>query len=156
MTYSGRDMNAHAKTGATLIGATLALGAGGCATSVSTSSFKGEEREVAQTVANLQSDVSAADEKKVCGNDLAASVVARLNAAPGGCTQAVKSQLQEIDNLEAKVESVTLGPAKSGTRADRVTRTASAVVKSVYEGKGKLATVSLVKVGGKWKIAAVS
>jgi hypothetical protein len=150
-------VTARANTATTLIGVTtLALCAGGCASSVSTSSFRGEEREVAQTIANLQSDVSAADEKKVCENDLAASVVARLKSSPGGCTQTIKGQIQEIDNLESAVEHVSLGPVASGTHAHAITRTATATVQSIYEGKNRPATVSLVKEDGKWKIAAVS
>ena len=34
-------------------------------------SFKGEEHEVAQTIANLQTDASAGDQQKICSNDLA-------------------------------------------------------------------------------------
>ena len=121
----------------------------GCANKVSTSGFSGEEREVAQAISNLQSDVTAADQQKICRNDFAAGVVGRLNAAPGGCVQAVKSQVAEVDNVNMTVQSVQL----SGTGAQR---TASAREKSVYEGKTRTHTVSLVKEGGKWKISGVS
>jgi hypothetical protein len=121
----------------------------GCANKVSTSGFSGEQREVAQTISNLQADATAADEEKICRNDLALSVVARLNAAAGGCRQAVKSQVAEVDSLNMTVQSVQL----SGTGAQR---TASARVKSVYEGKMRPSTVSLVKEGGKWKISGVT
>ena len=121
----------------------------GCANKVSTSGFSGEQREVAQTISNLQADATATDELKICRNDLAGAVVARLNAAPGGCRQAVKRQVAEVDSLNMTVQSVQL----SGTGARR---TASARVKSVYEGKMRPSTVSLVKEGGKWKITGVS
>jgi hypothetical protein len=121
----------------------------GCASKVSTSGFSGEEHEVAQTISNLQADATAADEQKICSNDLAGAVVARLNVAPGGCRQAVKSQVSEVDSLNMTVQSVQL----SGTGSQR---TANAHVKSVYEGKMRPSTVSLVKEGGKWKISGVS
>jgi hypothetical protein len=127
----------------------LAASVLGCANKVSTSAFSGEQREVAQTISNLQADATAADEQKICRNDLAGAVVARLNGAPGGCTQAVKRQVAEVDSLNMTVQSVQL----SGTGAQR---TASARVKSVYEGKMRPSTVSLVKEGGKWKISGVS
>jgi hypothetical protein len=133
-----------------LLGAPLlAASVLGCANKVSTSAFSGEEREVAQTISNLQADATATDELKICRNDLAGAVVARLNAAPGGCRQAVKRQVTEVDSLNMTVQSVQL----SGTGAQR---TASARVKSVYEGKMRPSTVSLVKEGGKWKITGVS
>ena len=121
----------------------------GCANKVSTSGFNGEEHAVAQTISNLQADATAADEQKICRNDLAGAVVARLNAAPGGCRQAVKNQVSEVDSLNMTVQSVQL----NGTGAQR---TASARVKSVYEGKMRPRTVSLVKEGGRWKISGVS
>jgi hypothetical protein len=61
----------------------------------------------------------------------------------------VKRQVAEVDSLNMTVKSVQL----SGTGAQR---TASARVKSVYEGKMRPSTVSLVKEGGKWKISGVS
>jgi outer membrane murein-binding lipoprotein Lpp len=130
--------------GAPLLTASLV----GCASKVSTSSFKGEEREVAQTISNLQSDVTAGDEQKICAKDLASAVVTRLDAAPGGCKQAVKRQVAEIDSLNVTVQSVQVSAAGAQPRA-------SARVKSVYEGKTRLATVSLVKEGGKWKISGL-
>ncbi len=114
-----------------------------CGTTTSTSNFHGTEHEVAQTIANLQSDATSAEQKKVCENDLAASVVTKLGGKHG-CEAALKSQLAEVDGTEATVEAVHL----SGT-------TATAKVRSVYHGKKKQATVTLVQEGGKWKISAL-
>ncbi|HWX95374.1 MAG TPA: hypothetical protein VNZ01_00865, partial [Solirubrobacteraceae bacterium] len=74
-------------------------------------------------------------------------VVARLAASPGGCKQALKGQLAEIDNFDATVESVQI----SGSR-----RTASARIKSIYNGKNRVRTVALLYEGGKWKILSVA
>jgi hypothetical protein len=131
-----------------LLGATLlAFAVAACGSTVATSNFTGEQHEVAQAISNLQSDTRAAEQQKVCENDLAGPVVARLSAAPGGCKQAIKGQLAEIDNFDVTVESVQITAAK---------RTASARVKSVYNGKKRARTVSLVFEGGKWKILGVS
>jgi hypothetical protein len=124
----------------------LTVGVSACGSTVSTTKFKGEQREVAQAISNLQSDVRAADQGKLCSNDLAASVVARLNATPGGCKQALKGQLTQIDNFDATVESVQITSTK---------KTATARVKSIYNGKSRVTSVSLVYEGGKWKLLSV-
>jgi hypothetical protein len=132
-----------------LCAAGLAVGVTACGTTVSTGSFKGEQREVAQAISNLQSDVRAADQQKVCANDLAASVVAGLSSAPGGCKQVLKGQLTEIDNADATIESVQI--TKSAAK-----RTATARVKSIYNGKNRVNTVTLAYEGGKWRILSVA
>jgi hypothetical protein len=123
---------------------TLALAA--CAKTVSTAGFKGAEQEVAETIKNLQADATAGDQKKICADDVAASVVTRLGGTKG-CEAAIKSQLSEIDSLEVTVQSIKVAP--SGT-------TATAQVKSVHEGKSAASTVALVKEGGKWKVSSVA
>ncbi len=114
-----------------------------CGTTTSTAGFKGTEHDVAQTIANLQSDITSGEQKKVCENDLAGAVVTRLGGQKR-CESTIKDQVAEIDNTELEVRSVKV----SGT-------TASASVKSTYAGKKKLRTVSLSKEGGKWKIASI-
>ncbi|HYM44892.1 MAG TPA: nuclear transport factor 2 family protein [Solirubrobacteraceae bacterium] len=120
----------------------LALGLGACGAAVSTGGFKGEQHAVAQAISNLQKHVTALEQKKVCSDDLASAVVARLNVAPGGCAKAIETQMKEIDSFEVTVESVQIGGA-----------TATARVKSVHEGKSRVDTLKLVKEGGKWKIS---
>jgi hypothetical protein len=72
-----------------------------------------------------------------------------LNQAPGGCEQAIKRQQAEIDpGLEVTVESVRIGGSASA-------RTATASVKSTFEGKRRLATLLLVKEDGKWKLSGL-
>jgi hypothetical protein len=122
----------------------VALAAGACGSTASTAGFKGEQHAVAQTISNLQSHATALEQKKVCSQDLASTVVARLNAAPGGCNKALERQLKEIDTFEVKVESVQV----SGD-------TATARVKSVHHGKQVADTLTLVKQGGQWKISGV-
>jgi hypothetical protein len=140
--------------GAPLAVLALAGALAGCASSVSTSSFKGEQHDVAQTISDLQSDVTAGDEQKICKNDLAAPLVAQLNTVQqtrngrsvrGTCRSIVKDQLSEVDSTDMKVESVTLVPGAP--------RSATARVRSIYSGKRRFSTVTLHKEGGRWKIA---
>lgn len=121
----------------------LAVGVAACGSTVSTSSFKGEAQKVAQTVAHLQSHASPPEPSKICGEDLAKSTVARLNAA-GGCKQALEKQLKEIDNFEATVQSVAISGA-----------TATAQVKSVWGGKQRVRTMTFAREGGKWRITGL-
>lgn len=128
--------------------ALLATGLAGCgASTVSTSAFKGEEHEVAQTVSNLQSDATTGEVKKVCTNDLDSALVTRLGGVKA-CEAAIKNQLAEIDNLEVSVESVHV--ISAGARP-----TASAQVKSIHSGKSGPSTLLLVKEDGKWKISGM-
>lgn len=118
----------------------------GCAATATTSAFKGAQHEVAQVVANLQSEATAGEEKKICTNVLASGVVARLNKSPGGCEAAIKGQLGEIDSFELTVQAVQVSAA--GTSA-------SARVKSIYAGKSAIAGMTLVKETGKWKVSGL-
>jgi hypothetical protein len=126
-----------------LVLCTVAVAA--CGTTASTSAFKGEQHEVAETVANLQSDATAAEQKKICANDVAAAVVSRLGGTKG-CEAAFKKQLPEVDTLEVTVQSVQIGAGGS---------TATAHVQSIYAGKKRTTTVSLVKEGKDWKLSAI-
>jgi len=120
----------------------LAVGVSACASTTS-NSFKGENHAIAQTISNLQAEATAGEAQKICSEQLASTVTARLDSAPGGCKQALKSQLSQVDTQELTVEKVHLHDATS----------ASAEVKSTYAGKSKITTVSLVKEDGAWKIS---
>jgi hypothetical protein len=123
--------------------ATSALALGACGSTVSTSGFKGEQHEAAQAISNLQSDATAGDEKKICTNDLAAAIVTKLGGT-SACETAIKNQLAEVDSLEANIKSIAI----TGTAA-------TASVKSIYSGKTRVHSVSLVREGGKWKVSGL-
>lgn len=120
-----------------------AAGATACGTTTSTAGFKGAEHEAAQTVADLQSDITSSERKKICGRDLAAPIVAKLGGIKG-CEAAVKNRLTEIDNTELTVETVKVEGDK-----------ATAQVKSVYGGKKQIRTVTLAKEGSRWRISSI-
>jgi hypothetical protein len=124
--------------------APIALGLSACAKTVSTSGLNGEAKSAAETIKDLQSDVTAGDEKKICQNDLAKALVTKLDATGGGCEKAIKGQLTEVDSFEVTVEAMQVTGA-----------TATAHVKSIYSGKSRKGTLSLVKEGAKWKISSL-
>ena len=121
--------------------AAVALGLTACGETASTGTFKGESHNVAQTVANFQSDATAGDQKKLCENDLTATLTTRLHGA-GGCQTVLKNQLHEVDALNMTIESINV----EGTKA-------LAHVKSTYAGKSRITTLTLVKEGSRWKIS---
>ena len=79
----------------------LALGLSACAKSVSTSGLKGDAKAAAETIKNLQTDVTAGDEKEICEHDLAKALVSKLAASGGSCEKAIKGQLTQAQRLGA-------------------------------------------------------
>jgi hypothetical protein len=124
-----------------LLCAPLAFGVSACASTTASNSFKGEQHMVAQVISNLQSDVVASDQKKICANDLASAVVSSLGGAKR-CEAAIKNQLTEVDTPEVTIQSIQLNGAG-----------ASAQVRSTYAGKKRIGTLTLVKEAGKWKVS---
>lgn len=122
----------------------LIAGLAACGETASTNGFGGESQKVAQTVANFQTDASANDQKKLCENDLAATLTNQLRGA-GGCQAAIKEQLKDIDALGLTIESVAVTGSSALAR-----------VKSTYSGKSAITTLKLVKEGSHWKIAGIS
>ncbi len=121
----------------------FAVGVSACAETASTSKFKGESHNVAQTVSNFQTDATAEDEKKLCEDDLAATLTVKL-ARVGGCQTVLKAQLHEIDALSLTIESILV----SGNHA-------LAHVKSTYSGKNRVTALVLVKESSHWKISGL-
>ena len=97
----------------------LALGLGACGSTVSTSSFKGEAHAVAQRISDLQSDVSAVNEQKICEQDFSRAARARLTTAGNTCKQALKRQLGTIDAYELTVQKVAVSGATATARVQQ-------------------------------------
>jgi|ERR1700722_16006356 len=129
---------------ALILAPALAIGLGACGTAVSTGHYKGESKAVVQRISDFQTDVTASEEKKLCANDLARAVQARLQAAGSTCVQALKNQLGAIQNFELTVKSIAVHGASATAR-----------VSSTWSGKQRTSTMRLVKEGGAWKIAAL-
>ena len=136
------------RTAALLSACLLAVALAACG-STTASGFKGEEHEVAQVVEKLQNEATAGEQKKICANILAGALVKQLSSVSGGCAEAIKRQLAEVDNLVVNVKSVQVNPAPHEN-------TASALVTSTYSGKTAESTLTLVKEEGKWRISGTS
>jgi len=133
---------------ASLVLLLLAAGLSACASTSSSNGLKGEPHAAAQAIAELQSAATAGEAGKICEQLLASALVSRLNASAGGCQQAIKAQLEAIETFEVTIRSVTLG--RPGAK-----QTATANVKSVFAGKNRESTLTLVKEGGKWRISGL-
>jgi hypothetical protein len=132
-----------ASAGAALAAA-LTLAACGTTTG-STSSFTGAKKGVAEAISSFQSDATSLDAAKICKEELAASVVSRLTTKGAKCEKSIKTALEEVDTYTVAVKSIEIKGAS-----------AVAKVKSTVYGKEQPGTMSLVKEGGKWKVADLS
>lgn len=112
----------------------------GCAQTTASTSFKGEEHAVAQSVANLQSAATGTENHKICAQLFTKANVKALGGQ-SACEAAVKSQLGQVDSFELATKSVHI-------EGDQATAT----VESVVSGKKKDQTVKLVKEDGSWRI----
>jgi hypothetical protein len=133
---------------------TAVLAAGGCgqASKDTSGDFKGEAKQVAQAVEDLQSAARSGDQDKICSTLLSKALVAKIDAAGkpqgrGACPAAVKHSLRDVDGFELAVQKVSI----TGT-------TATARVKNTGSGhRSEIATLTLVKEGSppEWHIGTL-
>jgi outer membrane lipoprotein-sorting protein len=125
-----------------LLALLAALALAGCGQASSESSadkFKGDQKAVAEVVENLQDAGERKDAERICNDILAPSLVAQVKAAGSDCAAQMKASLDDADEYELQVESVTV----QGNRAQ-----------AEVTGKGsETATMALVKERGGWRIA---
>ena len=142
-------MAAPARPLALLVASALALGACGQSTKDSAKDFTGDQKAVAQTVEALQKQGSkrtSAGAKKICDDLLAPDLVARIKQASSkACDVVLKDALGDADAFELQVKKVTI----NGDQATAV------VVSQASGNKDRTDTLTLKKVGGAWKIAAL-
>jgi hypothetical protein len=121
--------------------------AAGCApqrasTSDKVSQFKGDQRAVARAVEDLESAAQDSNEAKLCTQVLARAFAGKIGAAGGGCESAVNAALKDTDSTDMTVESVSV----NGDRA-------TARVKFETGKTDRPGNVSLVREGGRWRVA---
>jgi len=150
-------MGVPSKQACALLGSlALAAGVAGCGETVSTGTFSGEDKAVAQRVSEFQHHATAASETAICTDDLTsrlrAEIVSSAKAANGkGCAEALKQQLKQVEDVSMTVKSVTV----HGTSA-------AAVVRSTWSGKPCNSTLTLEKQpsatskgGSPWRISGM-
>jgi Putative lumazine-binding len=111
----------------------------------SAGSFQGEQKNVAQTVEDLQTSSRKGDTGKICSELLAPSLVGKITqASKGTCDKVLKDRLSDADAFELQVQKVTITGA-----------TATALVKSEGGKTNRVDTLTLQRVGNAWKIASL-
>ena len=115
-----------------------------CGETAATNSFQGEEHEVAARISNFQKHVTEASQKKICQEDLAASLTRRIETSGKGCEEALKEQLKDVEDLTLTVQDVTVNG-----------KNATATVRSIRNGIAKPSTLALVKEGQAWRISGL-
>jgi len=131
--------------------ALLVVGAlGGCGSSGGTTAndFKGEERAVAQVVADLSDAGKKGDAQRMCDDLLAKPVVDRLTTVAArdkrNCADTLDDSLKDADSFALEVTAVKV----TGT-------TAQATVRSDAGKKDRTDTLALVKEGRNWKLSEI-
>lgn len=135
----------HARSA--ILPAFLALALGGCSLTqpkTTTPKASGGAKAIGTVISNLSSDASGNDPSEICKDVLASSLVAHLNAI-GGCSTIIGKQLDTAQDF-------TLTPTKYGVSGN----TATAIVKSIDNGKNHLYTVTFVKQDDTWKISGLA
>ena len=130
---------------ALLVALPFALGACGQAAKNSATNFTGDQKNVAQTVEDLQSFSRKGDASKICSELLAPNLVAKIKQASNGtCDKALKDALSDADTFELQVQKVAVNG-----------NTATATVRSQGGNKDRTDALQLQKIRDAWKISSL-
>ena len=128
--------------------ATCAALVAGCqptaSSSTNVSKFKGEQRQVAQTVADLRSAANDGKYDRICNELLAKALAGRIGAHGRACPDAVHEAIRDADGIDMSVQSVQITDGRATAR-----------VKLETGKKDRTTTLGLVREGGRWRIAAL-
>ena len=118
----------------------------GCTTSPTTTStddFEGDERAVAQTVADLAEAGSAREATDICGGVVTDAL--REGIAKGGssCNDEMQKAIEDVDAFDLEVTDVTVTGDK-----------ATAEVESADGDRRVRRTFAFVRVDGDWRISS--
>ena len=124
----------------------LALALAGCQqTPTSTNDFKGDEKAVAQTIEDLQSDAQGRKPGEICSNVLSRELADKVKSAGNDCTTEMEKVTTDADDFELEVTDVTI----TGT-------TATAKVEARRDGKNDaVTTFTLVQEDGDWRLSSL-
>jgi hypothetical protein len=121
----------------------------GCAPSTtsssnSTSKFKGDQRQAAQTIEDLEAAANDGNETKICNELLSRALAGRIAAHGAPCPVAAKAAVKDADSVGMTVEQVRV----NGDRA-------TARVTLDRGNKDRVVNMQLVREGGRWRISAL-
>ena len=126
------------------LAATLLAACAPTASKNSATGFRGDQRQAAQTIEDLQSAGTDRDGTKVCRDLLTRALAAKLARGGRTCAATVKAALEDTDSADMTVESVRV----SGSRA-------TARVRLETGKRDRRTTISLAKEGGRWRVAGL-
>jgi hypothetical protein len=126
-----------------LIAASALAACGGSASSAG--KFDGERKAVAEVVEDLQTAGERKDAGKICDDILARPLAQQIRAAGADCEAEMKKSLEDADDFELEVQSVTI----NGNRA-------TARVKGEDGDRDRVETFEFVKERGGWRATALS
>jgi outer membrane PBP1 activator LpoA protein len=109
----------------------------------SVDTFRGEDRNVAQKVEDLQEAGEGRNPEDICADILAASLVDELEVAGSDCQQEMQKAIDDADDFELEVLDVTV----TGT-------TATAEVRRGDDGPTQ--TMQFTQERGEWRATALS
>jgi len=123
------------------VAAALALAGCGASESSSANRFQGTEREVAQTVEDLQRAGLSRDAEKICSEILSRELVRQIEEG-GTCAGEVEQAITEAGDFELRVTDVTI----QGDRATAEVQPGS--------DRERAAPFELVRQDGRWRVDA--
>jgi len=124
--------------------AVLVAGCAGQQTSNNADDFSGEDKAVAQVVDDLAEAGMKGEAGDICNTLFTAEVADALNQGNRNCQDAVDDQLDDASSFELDVVKV-----------DVTGDTATAVVRSEFDGTEEDRALSFQKVNGTWRIAGL-
>ncbi len=135
------------KAAVPLLAVLAALVLAGCGAQAQSDSsvdtFRGEDRNVAQKVEDLQEAGEGRNPEDICADILAASLVDELEVAGSDCQQEMQKAIDDADDFELEVLDVTV----TGT-------TATAEVRRGDDGPTQ--TMQFTQERGEWRATALS
>lgn len=117
------------------------LGACGTAQESSVDEFSGEERRVAQVLADVSAAAGDADAARICSAQLTPQLGDRLKAGSRTCTRELEDALADADDYTLTTRDVAIDGTSATAR--------------VEDAQGRPRTVDLVRQGADWRIAAI-
>ncbi len=129
-----------------LVAASSVLFLVGCNTQASTTStddFEGDERAVAQTVADLAEAGSAREAVDICGGVVSNELRERIAEGGSSCNDEMQKAIEDVDGFDIEINDVRI----TGSEAE-------ADVESADRDRRVRRTFTLVREDGDWRITS--
>lgn len=129
---------------AAVLAAALLAGCAGQSSTDNAKRYQGDRKAVAQVVDDFASAIKKRDAKTLCATILAPSLTGHLHQGVRDCQDVVGDQAKDASTYDLKVQSIQV----SGT-------TATARVRSQFDGEDRTSTLELTRQGKAWRISGI-